>query len=93
MSANDLISGCTKNSFMPLSPPVTITTSCLADLDHGQRVVDRRMRDIELARGEPFALAARVLGEMQLDLQSAPLEDALGDAGVERQRLGVGERR
>src|SRR6266508_4712796 len=29
-SANDLMSAWTKNSFMPLSPPETMTTSCLA---------------------------------------------------------------
>jgi hypothetical protein len=61
----------------------------LADLDHGERVVDRGMHDVEGAGGEPVALAARILGQMQIDLQAAPLENPLGDAGVQRQGLGL----
>ena len=63
----------------------------LGDLDHGERVVDRGMDDVELAGGEPFALALRILGEVQVDLEPALLEDAVGDAGMQRQRLGVRE--
>jgi hypothetical protein len=63
----------------------------MGDLDHGERIVDRRMRHVGLAGSEPFALRPRALGELKLDLEAAPLEDAGGDAGVQRQRLGVGE--
>src|SRR5262245_6452907 len=47
------------------------------------------MHDVEAAGGKPVALAARILGEMELDLEAAPLEDPLRDAGVQRQGLGL----
>ena len=44
-----------------------------------------------LAGGKALALRARALGELELDLEAAPLEDAGGNAGLQRQCLGVGE--
>ena len=63
----------------------------LGDLDHGERVVDGGMDDVELAGGQALALAARVRREMQVDLEAALLEDAVGDAAVQSERLGVRE--
>ena len=63
----------------------------LADLDHRQRVVDGGMHHIGCPGGEAVALAARILGELQLDLEPAPLENPLGDAGMQRKRLGLGK--
>ena len=63
----------------------------LAHLDHGERVVDGRMHDVEFAGGESIALAAGIVREVKLDPEPALLEDALGDPGMQRQGLGVGE--
>ena len=58
----------------------------LGDIDHGDRVVDRRMHDIDGAAGEPLALALRALGEFELDLHAAPGEEAAIERHIERQR-------
>ena len=63
----------------------------LGHLDHGERVVDRRMHHIELAGGEAIALVAGIVREMELDLEAALFEDALGDAGMQRKGLGLRE--
>ena len=63
----------------------------LGDLDHGDRIVERGLGDVELAGGEAVALVLRIRRELQLDLQPVPFEDAVGDAGMQRQRLGVGK--
>src|SRR5207249_3313071 len=81
----------TKNSFIPLSPPVTITTSFFAQLDQGHGVVHRGMHDVELAGGEPIALLRRVLGKGELQGEVASRENPLRHTGMQRQRLGVGE--
>ena len=43
----------------------------LGDVDHGDRVVDRRMHDIDAAVAKPLALALRAFGEFELDLKAA----------------------
>jgi hypothetical protein len=62
---------------MLLSPPVTIHHVLLGELDHRHRVVDRGLRDLELALGEPGALLVGVRGEQDLHLEPVALEDAL----------------
>ena len=52
----------------------------LGDVDHRHRVVDRRMHDIDGAVGERGALAFRALGELQVDVQPVPGEEAVIDA-------------
>src|SRR5262249_51193276 len=64
----------------------------LADLDHRQSVVDRGMHDVECARCETVALAARILREMKFNLQSVLFDNDVGNAGMERHCLGVGKR-
>ena len=63
----------------------------LGDVDHRDRVVDRRMRDIDAAVGKPGALAVRALGEFEDDVKPAFGEKAALDAGEERQRAGGAE--
>jgi hypothetical protein len=61
------------------------------DVDHGDRIVDRGMGDIDRAVGKPLALALGVLGELQIDAQAALGKKAAVDAGIERQRAGSAE--
>jgi len=49
------------------------------------------MHHVGLPAGEAIALAARILGELKLDLEPAALENPLGDAGMKRERLGLGK--
>ena len=58
----------------------------LGDVDHGDRVVDRRMHDVDGAAGEPLALALRAFGEFELDLQAALGKKAAIDRHIKRQR-------
>jgi len=64
----------------------------LGDLDHGDRIVERRMRDLEFSGDEPVALALRAFGVLLLDREAVFGEHALGDADIDRQGLGVGKR-
>jgi hypothetical protein len=61
-------------------------------LDHRDRVVDRRDRDVDGPGGEAFALPDRVLGERKLERDVVPGEDALRDSGMQRQGLRVRKR-
>src|SRR6266571_4797643 len=56
----------------------------LRELDHRHRIVHRGIRDLERYTREPIALRLRVRGELQLDLDAALLEHAVGDAQEER---------
>ncbi len=63
----------------------------LRALDHRHGVVDRGLRDLELALREPVALLLRIHGEEDLDLEAVALENALRRRGDHRQRLRAGE--
>ena len=63
----------------------------LGDVDHGDRIVDGRMHDIDAAIGKAGALAVRALGECEHDIQPAPGEKAAIDASEKRQRAGGAE--
>ena len=49
------------------------------------------MHHVGLSTGEAITLAARILGELKLDLEPAALENPLGDTGMKRERLGLGK--
>ena len=63
----------------------------LGDVDHGDGIVDGRMRDIDAAVGKAGALAVRALGECDDDIEPASGEKAAIDAGKKRQRAGGAE--
>ena len=64
----------------------------LGVVDHRHRIVDRRMHDVGRAARQRGALAFGAFGELQVDVQSVPGEEALLDRHIERQRAGVRER-
>ena len=57
----------------------------LGDVDHGHRIVDGRMDDIDRAVGETLALPFRAFGEGKLDLQPAPGEETAVDCNIKWQ--------
>ena len=49
------------------------------------------MHDLVLAGGKALTLRRGALRELEFELEPASLENSLGDAGMQRQRLGIGE--
>jgi hypothetical protein len=64
----------------------------LDGLDIVDGVVDRRMHDLEFAGGKTLPLGGRPFREFKVEPQSAPGKNPFGNAGMERQRLGIRER-
>jgi hypothetical protein len=64
----------------------------LGHLDHGDRIVEGRVSNLKSAGRKSVALTLRALGVFQLDRKPVFDEQALGEAHVDRQGLGVWKR-
>jgi len=56
------------SSFIPVSPPVTMTAVLFGKLHHRHRVVDGGVGDVERAFRQAFALRVRARRELKIDL-------------------------